>query len=180
VRTISALERVQAVIRDLILPSWYQGVPPDFGFSLAGTIKAAEWRALLSVHVPLGLVLEWGEGLCHLSEEVTGMARKLLDHTMFLVGAGRIVAKKITSVHCAEHYRELLTSYMRGLAELYPDFKAKPNHHLAFHIYKFLVLYGPAWSWWCFPFERLIGHLERLPHNHQHRECYVYSQCFAD
>ena len=33
------------------------------------------------------------------------------------------------------------------------------------HIYEFLDLWGPVYHWWCFPFERLIGSLQRLPTN---------------
>ncbi|KAJ7783918.1 hypothetical protein DFH07DRAFT_727790 [Mycena maculata] len=36
------------------------------------------------------------------------------------------------------------------------------NIHAAFHIYDFLLLFGPIISWWCFPFERLIGVLQRI------------------
>jgi hypothetical protein len=38
---------------------------------------------------------------------------------------------------------------------------------MAFHLYDFLLLFGAVRSWWMFPFERLIGHLQRIPKNHQ-------------
>ncbi|KAJ7615265.1 hypothetical protein DFH06DRAFT_1008694 [Mycena polygramma] len=36
---------------------------------------------------------------------------------------------------------------------------------MAFHIYDFLILFGPVISWWTFPFERVIGFLERINTN---------------
>ncbi|KAJ7193740.1 hypothetical protein GGX14DRAFT_378717 [Mycena pura] len=41
----------------------------------------------------------------------------------------------------------------------------RPNVHIAFHIYDFLVLFGPVISWWCFPFERVIGFLQKINTN---------------
>ncbi|KAE9391973.1 hypothetical protein BT96DRAFT_831255 [Gymnopus androsaceus JB14] len=36
---------------------------------------------------------------------------------------------------------------------------------MASHIYDFLKLFGPVISWWCFPFERLIGALQKVNTN---------------
>jgi hypothetical protein len=37
---------------------------------------------------------------------------------------------------------------------------------MALHVWDYLQLFGPVRSWWCFPYERLIGQLQRLPSNH--------------
>ncbi|KAJ7086813.1 hypothetical protein B0H15DRAFT_781765 [Mycena belliarum] len=34
-----------------------------------------------------------------------------------------------------------------------------------FHIFEFLVWWGPAFWWWCFPLERLIGLLQKIKTN---------------
>ncbi|KAE9396172.1 hypothetical protein BT96DRAFT_825122, partial [Gymnopus androsaceus JB14] len=39
------------------------------------------------------------------------------------------------------------------------------NIHMANHIYNFLKLFGPVISWWCFPFEHLIGVLQKVNTN---------------
>ena len=65
-------------------------------------------------------------------------------------------------------YRENLASWVRDLKVLHPESNHCVNGHMAFHIYDFLWLFGPVHSWWCFPFERLIRQLQRLPHNHMH------------
>ena len=36
---------------------------------------------------------------------------------------------------------------------------------MALHLDEFLLLFGPIHSWWTFPFERMIGALQRMPHN---------------
>ena len=41
---------------------------------------------------------------------------------------------------------------------------------MVLHIYDFLRLFGPVHSWWCFPFEWLIGQLQWLPTNHRFGE----------
>jgi hypothetical protein len=67
-------------------------------------------------------------------------------------------------------YLQYLKSWVSGLKDLHPSINHIINGHTAFHIYDFLRLFGPARFWWCFPFERLIGHLQRIPHNHKHGE----------
>ncbi|KAK0211557.1 hypothetical protein IW262DRAFT_1280913 [Armillaria fumosa] len=55
-----------------------------------------------------------------------------------------------------------------GLFEIHPHTKAqnsKPNVHASFHLYDFLLLFGPVYSWWTFPFERLIGTLQKINTN---------------
>ena len=60
-----------------------------------------------------------------------------------------------------------MTLYMEGLRAKFKNVKPRPNQHVAFHIYDFLLLFGPVVSWWSFPFERIIGELQRMPSNHK-------------
>lgn len=85
---------------------------------------------------------------------------------MMLVQAIIITCRRHTTESRSEAYLEFIITYVRGMKELYPHVNAKTSHHAAFHIYDFLLLFGPLYSWWSFPFERLIGHLQRMPHNH--------------
>ncbi|KIJ65075.1 hypothetical protein HYDPIDRAFT_50134, partial [Hydnomerulius pinastri MD-312] len=50
------LERIRDVIRDTSTPSWFGSVPSNFGDASAGTIKADEWRSLITVYVPIALI----------------------------------------------------------------------------------------------------------------------------
>ena len=58
-------------------------------------------------------------------------------------------------------------SYLSGLKELFPEYSLHPNHHMALHLRDYLLLYGPVHSWWTFPFERLIGILQRISTNYK-------------
>ncbi|KAJ7604975.1 hypothetical protein FB45DRAFT_767830 [Roridomyces roridus] len=62
-------------------------------------------------------------------------------------------------------YRRLLKTWVDGLTVNHPhtlNHAKRPNIHVAFHIYDFLLSFGPIISWWCFPFERVIGYLQRI------------------
>ena len=58
-----------------------------------------------------------------------------------------------------------MTTYLRLILELYPGTRLTPNQHKALHIGPGLVRFGPAPGWWMFPFERLIGILQKTNHN---------------
>jgi hypothetical protein len=151
-----------------VTPSWLNSVPSNYGDSAAGTIKADEWRTLATVHLPLALISLWGGD--QVEECPDGSAAKLraiLDHTMLLVAVVSLACRRAINKTRADEFLQNLTKYIEGLKALHPNLPYVPNHHAAFHIYDFLLLFGPVRSWWCFPFERLIGHLQRLPSNHK-------------
>ncbi|KAJ3963308.1 hypothetical protein EV361DRAFT_813494, partial [Lentinula raphanica] len=61
-----------------------------------------------------------------------------------------------------------MTTWTKNLRKLFPHVREgipRPNVHAAGHIYDFLLLFGPVLSWWCFPFERLIGVLQKINTN---------------
>ncbi|KAH8795253.1 hypothetical protein DL96DRAFT_1480833 [Flagelloscypha sp. PMI_526] len=53
------------------------------------------------------------------------------------------------------------------------DNPARPNIHISFHLADFLLLFGPLFHWWAFPFERLIGTIQRINTNHQIGSAYL-------
>ena len=58
-----------------------------------------------------------------------------------------------------------MKAYMEGIKKLFPHYRFHANHHMALHLYDSLCRFGPVHGWWTFPFERLIGMLERIPTN---------------
>ncbi len=58
-----------------------------------------------------------------------------------------------------------MKAYLDGLHKLIPDYQFRPNHHMALHLPEYLTWFGPVHGWWTFPFERLIGLIQRLPNN---------------
>src|ERR1700692_1572565 len=152
-------------------PTWLGSVPKNFGDASAGTIKADEWRSLITIYLPIALVSLWGAGTSHSSDEHAVHLRIILDHTMELVCAVYLACARTMTTRRAEAYRSHIATYVGKLQKIHPTFSLRPNHHASFHIYDYLLLFGPAHSWWCFPFERLIGILQRLPVNHKIGVC---------
>jgi hypothetical protein len=152
----------------MVTPSWLQSVPRKFGDRSSGTLKADEWRTMTTVYLPIALISLWGTGTNHSANAVYLCA--VLHHTMDLVCAISIACLRTMTVDRMDAYLRYLKSWVSGLKDLHPSSSHVINGHMAFHIYDFLQLFGPARSWWCFPFERLIGHLQHITHNHKHGE----------
>ncbi|KIK17456.1 hypothetical protein PISMIDRAFT_71177, partial [Pisolithus microcarpus 441] len=152
-------------IRDVICncstPSWFGSVPKNFGDQAAGTIKADEWRSLITVYIPIALISLWG------ASNSGSDLQSVLDHTMDLVSVVYLSCSRTMTIEWARAYCSCITRYVGNLTSIHPNFNLRPNHHAAFHIYDYLILFGPVHSWWTFPFEQLIGILQCLPSNHK-------------
>jgi hypothetical protein len=81
------LIRVGEVIQEMTIPTWFGSVPSNFGSTAAGTIKADEWRSLITVYIPIALISLWRAGTLHPSDEVGTLLKTVLDHMMELVCA---------------------------------------------------------------------------------------------
>ena len=176
--TPEVLHRIRTVIAECNTPSWLRSVPANFGDTRAGTVKADEWRTLATVYIPLALVSLWGEGSHHRSAEEEAKLRLILDNTMLLVSAIRIACSSTMTESRILAYRSCITTWLKTLPDVLPQATIRPNCHMACHIYDYLKLFGPVRSWWCFPFERLIGHLQRLPVNDKFGQ-FIAQRCFC-
>ena len=166
---------IREVIEDAIVPSWFQKPPARFGEEGVGTIKASEWRNLFALHIPLALMSAWDPESVRCIAGANDTERRekydrILEVTMHLVCALTLMGKRRQSSKRSESYRVHLARWYQGIQEIWNEVGTKPNVHAAFHIWDFIQLFGPAVFWWCFGFERLIGHLEKLPHNHTKRK----------
>jgi len=165
--TPTVITHIQDVIATTETPSWINSVPGNYGEASAGSLKADEWRTLGTIYLPIALISLWGakpKSSTDSREEI--LARQLLTHTMHLVCAVILAMKNTTNKGRMVAYRDNIVAYIKALGDLFPGVDPRTNHHVAIHIYDFLNLFGPVKSWWCFPFERLIGFLQRIPHNH--------------
>ncbi|KAG2064014.1 hypothetical protein BDR04DRAFT_1036466 [Suillus decipiens] len=165
--TAEVLEQIHNVICETTTPTWLGSVPKNFGKASAGTIKADEWRSLITIYLPIALMSLWGASTSHSSDELTVHLRIMLDHTMELVCAVYLACARTMSARRAQAYRSHIAAYVGKLQEIHPTFSLQPNHHASFHIYDYLLLFGPAHLWWCFPFEHLIGIIQCIPINHK-------------
>lgn len=158
---------IQNVIAKTVTPAWINSIPKNYGERNAGTIKANEWRLLATIYIPIALVLMWGDDM---SGQYAAHFYALLVHSMALFQATTLACRNSTDPSRAAAYRLFVKKWLMDLHGLYPhakfqDKNKRPNLHAAFHIYDFLILFGPVLSWWSFPFERLIGILQRINTN---------------
>lgn len=160
--TPDVFKAFHAVISDTVTPSWINSVPHNFGTAAAGTPKADEWRTVFTIYLPLCLISLFGT-----PSSANPHLYQVLNHTMQLVCAILLACTRTTNPGQMRRYREYLQAYISQLPTVYPGLECESIHHMAFHIYDFLELFGPVHSWWSFPFERLIGQLQRVPTNHK-------------
>jgi hypothetical protein len=97
-----------------------------------------------------------------------------LEVTLSLISAVVIASSRTISQEKADLYLHHMQNYLKGLRELFPEYRFLPNQHMALHLAEYLKLYGPVHSWWTFPFERLIGILQRIPNNFQNGQCFIF------
>jgi hypothetical protein len=171
IATPEVMQRIRDVIKQTATPSWINSVPYNFGDAAAGPLKADEWRTMSTIYLPLALISLWGEN--------TSPFRRILDHTMALVSAIILACSRTTTEARAVAFRIYVATYIRDLQNLHPEATHRTNQHMAMHIYDFLQLFGPVHSWWCFPFERLIGQLQRMLSNHKFGQLCRYFTCYA-
>lgn len=155
----------------MVRAAWVSSVPKNFGEKSAGSVKAEEWRWLSSLFLPVALIIRWGDADGSAPPEddsKAGRLLKILDHTMALFQATIIALLYTMSDRRANLYRKFHAEWVRDLPTFFPrarEGKIRANIHAAGHIFDFLLLFGPVMSWWCFPFERLIGALQKINTN---------------
>lgn len=164
-RTMKVMDHIQEVIRNTDTPSWIESVPRNFGDPAAGSLKADEWRTMTTIYLPIALISMWGEGTTHATPERASFLRQVLDHTMDLVCAVYLAGMRTSTEARTSAYLYYIKSWLSKLQTLHPESTLRTNAHMAIHVADFLRLFGPIRSWWCFPFERLVGQLQRLPTN---------------
>ncbi|KAJ7153761.1 hypothetical protein C8R46DRAFT_912426 [Mycena filopes] len=156
------MEELWSDISKTIKPSWVTSMPAQVGGSASGgKLKADQWRVLGTIYMPLTLGRLWT------TSDPLSKQREALDLTMHLVSAVILAASRETSTAVATAYHQHMLEYRKGLQTLFPNYECHPNHHMALHITECLLLFGPVHGWWTFPFERVIGSLERIPTNYR-------------
>lgn len=161
------MQRIHDVIMEVSVPTWITPVPPKFGEAGTGTLKADEWRSLATIYLPIALISMWGGWSKHTSDRHASAYRRILDHTMLLVGVITLACFRKMTAARIDAFLACMTQYLSDLNKVHPHGSFKPNHHMTMHLPHFFKLFGPARGWWCFPFERSIGQIQRLLSNHK-------------
>lgn len=154
--TRQQLDEVQNDVRNIIVPSWFTKIRPTFGEKANGKLKADEWRSVFTVYLPMTFLRLWAESSSH---------RIQLKALLCLTILVNIVTSKTSSVSSRELYDSTIRTYLKFLHEANPRCSFVINHHIALHLTGFMALHGPCHSHWAFPFERIIGKLQRTLHN---------------
>ncbi|KAF8226800.1 hypothetical protein L208DRAFT_1147989, partial [Tricholoma matsutake] len=158
------LQCVHLMIREIVTPSWVTPIPANYGEAKAGMMKADQWCILWRLHFPLAFLSLWGIGMPTAAPDTEAML-PVLQNIMWLTALTELVCQHTLTDEVMDEYRLCVCAHIKGLKECFPGF-VLPSHHMAFHIYEFMKLFGPIRSWWCIPFEQLIGVLQKIPHNH--------------
>lgn len=149
------------------MPSHYER-PRRYGEAGGRHPRARDQRMVYEVLLPLAMISVWGHGSMIASNGGTRAKfyQEVLQTTMALVCAITLISKRTQSQERADKYRQYLAKWRAGVNEKWKDEPAKPTWHHAFHLYDFILLFGPAGAYWVFAYERLIGQLQRIPKNH--------------
>jgi hypothetical protein len=159
--TTGEMQSIWSDIRELLKPTWMTSVPSNLGEAAHGKLKADQWRALGTTYLPLSIIRLWG--LANDDSPRSRRCQEILNTTMSLVSAVAIATSRSMSVALANSYLQHMQAYLAGLKVLFPGYGLHPNHHLALHLHQYLILFGPVHAWWTFPFERMIGMVQRMP-----------------
>lgn len=159
------LESISEDLHKTIKPSWVTSVPGTLTSTGGPKLKADQWRVIGSLYLPIAFGRLWYRTE-HNTHQILPRSR-LLHLSMLLFSAIRVASSRITSDQHAEQYLNYMLSYRAELKSLFPNYDCHVNHHMAIHISDCLRMYGPVHGWWCYPFERMFGMLQRIPTNYK-------------
>lgn len=142
----------------MVIPNWFTTYPVHFGTTSGGSIKADQWRAIATLYLPLVLIQVWPIA----GESISAIWLKMTTDLMTGIYA---CSSHTVTLRSIDIYRRSMISYFAYMKEYFPKVDWVPNYHAALHVPEFLLLYGPAYGWWTFPFERLIRELQNVPTN---------------
>ena len=161
VLTNKEINKIQVELCSIEQPSWHRGPPKNLGDAEHGKLKAEQWRSAIEFDLPVTLLKLWK------TEGGDDRRQKLAHSTMCLAMAIRWGVSHVASARHAQQYTKYMTAYLEGIRDVFPGHSWQPNHHACLHLHEFLLRYGPMHGWWMFPFERIIGVLQKTNTNHK-------------
>ena len=161
------LKAIHGYLSHTVRPTWHTPPPSNLGEANHGKLKADQWRSAIEFDIPAAIAQVWQRNLQDAESEQSQRRKKLIDATFLLATAIRWTTSYVTGPMHAMQYMPCMVAYLNILKDLYPNLPWRPNHHAALHIGHFLLLFGPMHGWWMFPFERLIGRLQKISINYK-------------
>jgi hypothetical protein len=165
--TKQELKQLQKDIDSTIRPEYRQAPPRDLGNPGHGKLKADQWKTSIEFDIPVSIAQLWSKETSPpgQDQDVTARRDQVFQSIMHLAVAMCWGTSYRTSGHHSQLFEENMTEYLQLLLELYPNIQFRPNHHVALHVGPLLTQLGPVHSWWMFPFERVIGILQKINTN---------------
>ena len=161
------IKKLQELLGETIRQTWHTQPPKNLGDPGHGKLKADQWQSLMEFDIPVSLAQMWVLSKKKRSQDEGSHKHKMFTCTMFLACAiCWVTSHKTSSLH-VERYTHFMYEYLKTLLELLPDLKLRPNHHNAFHLGEFLLLFGPIHGWWAYAFERVVGVLQNFNTNYK-------------
>ncbi|KLO03997.1 hypothetical protein SCHPADRAFT_841149 [Schizopora paradoxa] len=151
--TKEELASIRQWISDTIRPRWYASLPKNLGEAGHGKLKADQWRSALEFDIPVSAAQLWGDP--------SSPRHDLFRCTILLAMAIRFATSHKTSEQHISRYTHYMQEYLELLTKLDPTLRLHPNHHNALHLGDHLRRFGPMHGWWMYPFERVIGRLQK-------------------
>jgi len=161
------IDQIQTELRSIERPSWHRGPPKNLGEAEHGKLKAEQWRSAIEFDLPVTLAKLWGTDHTKPGDENGKRRQKLAHSTMLLAMAIRWGTSHVTSTHHTQQYLIYMKAYLECIRDVFPSHSFRPNHHSCLHLHEFLLRYGPMHGWWMFPFERIIGALQKTNTNYK-------------
>ena len=94
-----------------------------------------------------------------------------------LVSACRLFCSPTMDQSTADAAHKAYVKYLAAFSSIFGKEALVPNHHMALHLQDVLLDFGPVFSFWTFPFERLNGCLQDFPTNGINIEAQVLRRC---
>lgn len=91
--------------------------------------------------------------------------KKAYDCFCLLSDAVRIINKSFITENDISNLEDILEQHHQLYKTIYGKWEVSINNHMVLHIPDMLRNFGPANGFWCFPFERYNGVLEKIPNN---------------
>ncbi|MBW0484027.1 hypothetical protein O181_023742 [Austropuccinia psidii MF-1] len=169
-----AMEHLQQIISEIIIPSSWTRVPHKMGSPSHGNLKAAEWALLYKVYIPFLMLSQEMSLDAHQSANTQRkmgqsqhLANELAKNTFHLISAINIATSWTVSIDDATAFAENWKQFHLSNQHLFPKQKSKPNHHFADHIPKLFQCCGPEQASATWVYVLLIGVFAKMPTNNK-------------
>jgi hypothetical protein len=150
---------LQEIIQKTDIPSQWTRVPKNIGYAAHGSLKASEWSLLYKVYIPIFFLLN--------EHTESPLDKHLKLSTFHLISAYNISSSWESIPEQGTAFTQQWGLFRKISQQHFPNYKSKPNHHLAEHIPELLLCWGPAPGTATWFYERLNGLLGKFPKNNK-------------